>query len=344
MNAAADPLRPIWWDADGVGYIDQRALPDQLRVAHAADGAAVLDAIASSAVAGSRCVRMFCAFGAALSRMASPRHGDDTELLERLRAAAASSTMETNTVERILAAAPGDERTTALTIIAEARDVDRAIATHAASLLLPDRAILTLGSSGALSTGGQGTALGAMIAAHVGGQRVSVYICETRPRATGLRLAAFECAHAGVPHRVIPDGAAATLMKDASIAAIIVGASAMAANGDTVAEIGTYALAVAAAHHRIPFYVALPRADIDFACRRGDALPASVASRTDRGFDRRSVVATGSDRPVRPFAADLTPGHLITAVVTEYGIVKPPYVESLSALTTRPRFVLTQHA
>lgn len=180
--------------------------------------------------------------------------------------------------------------------------IDRAVAERAAAVL-PAR--------GAVLTCGDGTGVDALLAAHRAGKLLRVYVCETRPSLAG-RSATDRLSAAGISATPIVDGAAAATMRAQRIAAVIVGAERIAANGDTRAVLGTYALALAAAHHGVPLYVAAPRATIDEKLERDDEF----------GLD----------------GLDVTPGHLIAGIVTEYGPTRPPYHESIPDLATRPLF------
>jgi methylthioribose-1-phosphate isomerase len=331
MNGAATPLRALWFDGE-LRFADQRELPGRLRLGSAADAAGVICAIESGALGGARCLDTAGAFAAAFARRSGFDGGDLNAIIARLESAVgASDAVEhgpPNGISRARAASPGTEIAAAQAVLDACARVDRSIAHHVAALLPSAGTVLTHGSTGALSSGGgEGTALGGILAASRGGRRLDVLITESRPRAGGQRLAAFECAAAGVTHAVIPDSAAAALMRARPIDAVIVGADTMEPDGDAVAVVGTYALALAAAHHRIPFYVALPRSAV--AQRTTDGKPASVPRRAT------ALEAASPDD-------DETPGRLITAVITEFGITRPPYDVSLAALATRPNFLFTR--
>jgi methylthioribose-1-phosphate isomerase len=321
------PLLPIWWDDDGLGYIDARRLPGALVRARAADAHAVIEAIRSSAVTGSGSVDLFAGFGAALARQSGASERATAAVIEELRAAVRALSGSCSALDRVVEATPGTELAVARRLLDERRRIDRAIAGHAAALL-PDRsAVLTHGASGALTTGGEGTALGAIISACRAGKNLTVFITEAAPSQAGRRLAAAECAAADVPCTVVSDTMPAALMQTTPPACVLLGAEALAANGDVLAALGTYAIVLAAAHHRIPCYVALSRDAVDRASQRGD--------------DLRSAP---HDRRIEHEAFDVTPGRLITAVVTEYGIVRPPYEDALASLAARPTFALTKES
>ena len=268
--------------------------------------------------------------------------GDDAAFASaaaRIRAARPTAVNLAWAVDRVLGAAQSEHLSEARAIHAEQRAVDRAIAEFGAALLPNRCAVLTHCNTGPLATAGDGTALGVIIAAHRLGKNVHAYVDETRPLLQGARLTTFELAAAGVPATLIADAAAAATMREKKIAAIIVGADRIATNGDTANKIGTYQLAIAAAHHRIPFYVAAPRSTIDFALSSGDAIAIEQRDGEEvRAFGGQATAPRDVD--VYNPAFDVTPGHLITAIVTEYGVLRPPYQEAIPDLALRPRLLL----
>ena len=162
---------------------------------------------------------------------------------------------------------------------------------------------------------------------------------ETRPLLQGARLTTFELALAGVPATLIADGASAATMRAKGVAAVVVGADRIARNGDTANKIGTYAVAIAAAYHGIPFYVAAPRSTIDFALRDGTGIEIEERSAAELRVVAGAATAPADVAVYNP-AFDVTPGRLIAGIVTEYGVARPPYDESIPDLATRPAFGL----
>jgi len=336
-------VESVWWSpadaGSGVGYVDQRLLPHELRRERATTIDAAVETIATLAVRGAPAIGIFGAYGVALARELFP---DDDEryraAAERIRAARPTAVNLAWAVDRVLAshAAPLDE---ARAIHEEQRAVDRAIGEHGAALM-PDRgAVLTHCNTGPLATGGGGTALGVFFAAQAAGKKLHVYVDETRPLLQGARLTTYELAQGGVPATLIVDGAAAATMRLRDVAAVVVGADRIARNGDTANKIGTYAVAIAAAYHGIPFYVAAPRSTIDFELRGGAAIEIEERAAAEvRGFAGSS--AAPADVAVFNPAFDVTPGRLIAGIVTEYGVARPPYDESIPDLATRPAFGL----
>jgi len=325
-------IEAVWWDGDAVGYIDQRALPHALIRARAATVDDVVQAIVTLAVRGAPCIGVFGAYGVALSLVSGDAFAGAAA---RIRAARPTAVNLAWAVDRVLAAPADGYLEAARAIHAEQRAVDRAISEHGAPLMPTSGAVLTHCNTGGLATAGDGTALGVIIAAHRLGHRLHVYVDETRPLLQGARLTTYELAAAGVPATLIADGAAAATMREKKIAAVIVGADRIATNGDTANKIGTYQVAIAAAHHGIPFYVAAPRSTIDFKLASGDAI--EIEQR------HPDEVRTFGGTPTAPIdvavynpAFDVTPGHLIAGIVTEYGVVRPPYSESIPDLALRP--------
>ena len=184
--------------------------------------------------------------------------------------------------------------------------------------------MLTHCNAGGLATGGYGTALGVIYAAHEAGKRLHVYADETRPLLQGARLTAWELQNQGIPVTVLPDVAAATLLRQGRIDAVITGADRIAANGDTANKIGTYPVAVLARRHQVPFYVAAPTSTIDPDTACGDDIEIEQRHPDEvHGHGRERFTPDGVEA-FNP-AFDVTPADLISAIITEHGVVKPPY-------------------
>lgn len=220
---------------------------------------------------------------------------------------------------------------TAAAILEDDIAICRAIGKHGAAVVPKNAGILTHCNTGSLATAGYGTALGVVRAARDLGNAVHVYADETRPFLQGSRLTAWECVKEGIPATLICDGAAASIMKRGLIQFAVVGADRVAANGDTANKIGTYSVALAAKAHGIPFYIAAPLSTIDLKTPDGDAIP--IEQR-----DHREVTHLGGQHiapdgiTVENPSFDVTPAALITGIITERGIARPPYLESLRAL------------
>ena len=334
-------FEPVWWDdeAGTVGYVDQRALPHDLRCERARDVATVVDAIATLAVRGAPAIGVFGAYGVALARRIATSDVVFADAASRIREARPTAVNLAWAVDRMLASGATLEEARA--IHAEQRAVDEAIGRHGAALMPDEGAVLTHCNTGPLATGGLGTALGVIVAAHRAGKRLHVYVDETRPLLQGSRLTTYELERAGVPATLIVDGAAAATMALRDVRAVVVGADRIARNGDTANKIGTFGVALAAAYHRIPFYVAAPRSTIDFSLRDGSGIVIEERSASEvRSF---GGVAT-APHDVRAFnpAFDVTPGRLIAGIVTEYGVARPPFDDSIPDLATRPAFAMVR--
>ena len=199
---------------------------------------------------------------------------------------------------------------------------------YGAALVLPGSAVLTHCNTGALATSAYGTALGVLRVAWEQKRLRLVYATETRPVLQGARLTAWELAQEGIPGTLIVDSAAGTLMAQGRVACVMVGADRIAANGDVANKIGTYTLAVLAHEHGIPFYVAAPTSTVDLSLPSGDAIPIEErAAQEVTHLAGRALAPAGID--VYNPAFDVTPHRLVSAIITERGVVRPPYVEGL---------------
>ena len=319
----------VAWGGDAVRYLDQRALPFEVRVLSARTADDMVDAIATLAVRGAPCIGIFAAYSVALLRETTPDEAAFRAAVARVRAARPTAVNLAWAVDRVLKAE---------NMLAEAREiheeqerVDAAIASHGAALVPEAARIITHCHTGAIATGAGGTALGVILAAHRAGKRPVVYVDETRPLLQGSRLSELELRSAGVETIVQVDSAAATSMVRNAVDLVIVGADRIARNGDTANKIGTYALAVLAAHHGIPLYVAAPRSSFDPAIASGADI--AVEER-----DPREITTFGTARVARDEARafnpafDVTPHRLVTAFITEYGVLRPPYSESVGEI------------
>lgn len=213
--------------------------------------------------------------------------------------------------------------------------VNRRIGEHGAALFAPGSRVLTHCNTGALATAGYGTALGVIQSAWRGGSLGMVWVDETRPLLQGARLTAWELKRLGIPFRLVTDSSAGTLMAQGLVDRIVVGADRIAANGDTANKIGTYTVAVLAHRHGVPFYVAAPLSTIDRNTPNGAAIPIEErqALEVTEVFGRQ-VAPDGTS--AMNFAFDVTPAELITAIITEAGVLKPPYERSIAdAFETR---------
>jgi methylthioribose-1-phosphate isomerase len=335
------PVQAIAWSPTGaVRIVDQCALPETFATRDLESAEAVADAIRQLQVRGAPLIGIAAAMGlvAALrSDRAAPRADFLARLARHADLFAATRPTAVNlcwAIERMRRTAldtPGDGaalwerlRAEATAIWEEDRAMCRKIGEYGLALLPDGVKVLTHCNAGALATGGIGTALAPIYLAHEAGRRVQVYAGESRPVLQGARLTAWELTHAGIPCTVIADAAAGTLMRAAQVDLVLVGADRIARNGDFANKIGTYALAVLALHHAVPFYCCAPSSTIDADLSDGDAIPIE-----QRPADE---VKTLAGRPIAPAEAaalnpafDVTPARYVTGYVTDRGIVKPPF-------------------
>jgi methylthioribose-1-phosphate isomerase len=335
-------VEAVRWSAagDAVDIIDQRALPGRIERLELRTVEQVCDAIATLAVRGAPAIGCTGAMGLVVS-LAPLAHLDRTAFLaeaERLgtRIACVRPTAVNLSwaVRRLLdhaRATAGDARALhdalrdeATRVLEEDRAMCRRIGEHGLALLADGARVLTHCNAGALATAGIGTALAPVYVAAERGLAVSVFADETRPLLQGSRLTAWELSQAGIPVTVLADSMSASLIRAGRVDLVIVGADRIAANGDVANKIGTYPLALAARHHGVPFYVAAPWSTVDAATARGDDIV--IEHRADdelrRGF--HSPVAPAGVAAYNP-AFDVTPAELVTAFITDRGVIRPPF-------------------
>lgn len=340
----ADELSPIAWRDGALHLLDQTRLPAEelwLRCASVDD---VAEAIRRLAVRGAPAIGIAAAYGLVTALDAA--RGEDPGVVVERAAAKLGATRPT-AVNLRWALERGRERTAELVRTssrAELRDglLDWARALHAddvernrrmagfgAELFAPGSRILTHCNAGALATGGIGTALGVIAEAWRRGRVERVWVDETRPLLQGARLTAWELARLGVPHRLVTDSMVGALMSRGRVDGVVVGSDRIVANGDFANKIGTYTVAVLARRHGVPFYVAAPRSTIDPATAVGADIP--IEER-----DGREVTELAGARIAPPatvgfnLAFDVTPAELVTAIVTEVGVLEPPFGESIA--------------
>lgn len=315
------------WDQGVLRVLDQRALPGDVRYLRCADWTDVRAAILTLAVRGAPALRLAGAYGVALAAADLPVPSDGfSAAVEALAAARPTAVDLAHGVRRAAAAALGQADPAAAALACarrlHAEDAARCegIADLGAALPGLDGWVLTHCHTGALATGGVGTALGAIVEAHRRGRVAGVYACEARPLWQGARLTAWELGCLGIPCRLLVDGAAGSLLASGRVGAVLVGADRIAANGDVANKIGTYPLAVLARRHAVPFYVLAPASTIDAALDTGARIPVE-----ERPADEvRAPVAPAGVDAYNP-AFDVTPGDLVSALITESAVLRPPY-------------------
>ena len=334
-------ISPVRWAGDRLILLDQTVLPAEEVEREYRRWEDVADAIRTLVVRGAPAIGVTAAFGVALAARES-RAQDWNGLLADLETAikglAATRPTAVNLfwaldrMQRIALAGRGlPLEAVRARLLAEAHAIleedvaaNRAIGDHGAALVPSGARVLTHCNAGALATAGYGTALGVIRSAHAQGKLALVWVDETRPVMQGSRLTAWECVRDAIPHRLIADVAAASVMARGDVDLVVTGADRIAANGDTANKIGTYALAVIAQHHHVPFYVAAPFSTIDLALASGDRIPIEERDAAEvRGMAGR--VTAPADSPVFNPAFDVTPASLIAAIITERGVFRPPY-------------------
>jgi methylthioribose-1-phosphate isomerase len=341
------------WTPNGVRFLDQTKLPLEETYVLATSYQQVADVITTMVVRGAPAIGVSAAMGVALgvrqSKAATiPDLAKEFDIICNTLAATRPTAVNlfwaiARMRERFagLTAQHGvTPQTIADALVKEAQQMyDEDIAAcktmgaNGAELLPETGGVLTHCNAGALATCGYGTALGVIRAAVESGRAIHVYADETRPFLQGARLTAWELMHDGIPTTVLCDNMAASLMRQGKIRAVIVGADRIAANGDVANKIGTYSVAILAKEHGIPFYVAAPWSTIDLATTNGDGIPIEQRAAievTHHGGKQLTPHGVGIENP----AFDVTPAKYVTAIITERGVLRAPYTDSLAELET----------
>ncbi len=337
-----DPVSAIRWRDDRLELLDQRLLPAAEEWLAIESATAAAEAIRDMVVRGAPAIGVTAAYGVVLAvREALSSEAGDwrveleplLEILRRARPTAVNLAWSLDRMVARLAAADGNPLDAALdeahAIHAQDKERNRRIGLHGGLTITPGSTLITHCNTGSLATGGFGTAMAVVRAAWEAGRAEHVYVDETRPWLQGSRLTAWELAKCRVPARLIVDGAAATIMRQAGRGWAVVGADRIAANGDVANKIGTYALAVVAKHHGFGFMVAAPTSTIDLAAPDGDAIPIEERDGAEltAGLDWQLPAGIGTCNPV----FDITPADLIDCIVTENGVHRAPFRAALSA-------------
>lgn len=346
-------MRTVDWHDNGVRMIDQRLLPNRFETPVYHDYRAVAKAITDMVVRGAPAIGGAAAFGLALAAQQSPA-ADRLQLLRDLEEAAAFLRKARPTavnlswaLDRLMRVAvnvganhdsPATADAVREALLTEAQtladedvELNRRMGYHGAALVEDGDVILHHCNTGALAAVDWGTALGVVFAAHEQGKRVHVLVDETRPRLQGARLTAWELKEKGISYDIIADNAAGHFMRTGQVNLCLVGADRVAANGDVANKIGTYKLGVVAKENGIPFYSVVPTSTVDLALAHGDLIP---IEERDPGevlnlqFEGENVAPAGST--ARNPAFDVTPYRYLTAIITENGVVRPPYIKNLA--------------
>ena len=320
-------VEPIRWRGNALDLLDQRLLPRNEHWVACRDAHEVAVAIRDMIVRGAPAIGVSAAFGVALAA----QRGDDIDAAAaELRASRPTAVNLMWALDRMLAArdAGRDLTAEAESMFREDVEANKRIGRYGAELLGESVTILTHCNAGALATAGYGTALGVIRAAVEGGKRVAVFADETRPYLQGARLTAWELKQENIDVTLITDSMAGHFFQQGRFDAVIVGADRIAANGDTANKIGTYTVAVLANAHGVPFYVAAPLSTIDSNCPSGTAIPIEERSAAEvTSMNGVSIAPDGIN--VRHPAFDVTPARLISAIITDRGVLRAPYDESI---------------
>ncbi|MEM1180940.1 MAG: S-methyl-5-thioribose-1-phosphate isomerase [Acidobacteriota bacterium] len=348
-SLAFDDIAPIRWNDGVLELLDQTRLPAEEVWLSCREPQSVADAIYRLSVRGAPAIGVSAAYGLVLGIQGAR----DEELADRFEATAdlLGGTRPTAVnlrwaIERgreVFKANRGEgssatvEAMTAWAQEVQARDVDtnRQLGAHGVELFAASDRVLTHCNAGALATAGYGTAVGVIASAFRDGRVGQVWVDETRPLLQGARLTAWEMEKLGIPYRLVTDSSVGALMSRGLVDRVVVGADRIAANGDTANKIGTYTVAVLAARHGVPFYVAAPRSTIDPRTPSGSDIPIE-----ERASDEVTTLGGQSVAPVETqamnFAFDVTPHELIAGIITEVGVLAPPFTDSIADALASP--------
>ena len=341
-------FKAIEWASGKLRLLDQTRLPLEYEVLELDGYRDVAKAISEMRVRGAPAIGVAAAYAVAMAAESIAEH-DRERFLELLadagseiasaRPTAVNITWAVQRMQKVAEAEPEVSRIRG-TLLAEAQrmqeeddKINRRMGAHGQELLPDGGAVLTHCNTGALATAGYGTALGVIRAGWENGKRFQVFHTETRPFLQGARLTAWELVQLGIPSTLIVDSSAGLLMRRGEVSCVIVGADRIAANGDVANKIGTYPLSVVARENGIPFYVAAPTSTIDLAIPSGDHIPIEER-RPEEVTCFRGVQTAPDGIAVRNPAFDITPHKYVTAIVTETGIVREPYMENLVGAVT----------
>ena len=336
----------IRWVKDHITLIDQTLLPHKIVYIHCHDLKTLWGAIRRLSVRGAPALGVAAGFGVLLGIKDFKGTHKDTfvrrvqQICDYIGTSRPTAVNLFNVLDRmktVLALNPDASvaewkrllKKESFLVYEEDRQTCRSMGHRGAALIRDGQNVMTICNAGALATVDYGTALGVFYAAKEKGKKFAVYACETRPLLQGARLTAWELMKGKVDTTLICDGMAASVMRDKQIAAVFTGADRITANGDTANKIGTYSLAVLARHHKIPFYVVAPQSTFDLTLRSGRQIPIEERDASEvRGFNGQ-LTAPRSVKVFNP-AFDVTGHHLITAIITEHGMIRPPFTRNIS--------------
>jgi len=347
-----EEVKTLYWQNNRLFLLDQRLLPEEVKYRVCETCPEVVSAICEMSVRGAPAIGIAAAYGMAIAALEGEKKGLSGELLRSFLSDCSNSLFQSRptavnlswALERINqwleinSGASPEEISNGLKqeadkIFAEDLENNRLIGSYGSELISREASILTHCNAGALATGGYGTALGVIRAAFDQGKKLHVFVDETRPLLQGSRLTAFEMCQEKIPATLVTDNCAGYLMGEGKIDLVIVGADRIAGNGDAANKIGTYSLAVLASYHEIPFYIAAPLSTIDLSISSGKDIIIEERERVEVTQINNHIVAPEQINVFNP-AFDVTPAALITAIITEKGIVHQPNREKLKQLFT----------
>ncbi|HEX8616382.1 MAG TPA: S-methyl-5-thioribose-1-phosphate isomerase [Thermoanaerobaculia bacterium] len=317
-------VTPLRWDGKTLFLLDQRLLPREEVWVECRSASDVAVAIRTMVVRGAPAIGVSAAFGMAMAARAGANLQAAADELKQSRPTAVNLAWA---VDRMLAH-DGDPVSEAERVLEEDVAGNRAIGRYGAELLGASSTVLTHCNAGALATGGYGTALGVVRAAVESGRTIAVFADETRPYLQGARLTAWELHRDGIDVTLITDNMSGHFFQQGKFDAVIVGADRIAANGDTANKIGTYTVAVLAHAHGVPFYVAAPLSTIDPRCPTGAEIPIEERS-ANEVVEMNGTRVAPEGIQVRHPAFDVTPARLISAIITERGVLRAPFPEAI---------------
>ncbi len=337
-------VETIQWTDAGVVMIDQTKLPREEVYVTCRDYKQVAEAIRSMVIRGAPAIGVAAAMGVALGMQTATTDAEFETICVTLAATRPTAVNLFWAIERMkrlyaeMLGRPIDEirqrlEAEAQQIRLEDIAINEAIGRNGADLVPDEKTVLTHCNAGALATAGYGTALGVIRSAVAGGKRIDVFADETRPFLQGARLTVWELQHDGIPATLITDNMAGHFLHSGRIGCVIVGADRIAANGDVANKIGTYSVAVLAKENGVPFYVAAPISTLDLTLTSGDQIPIEQRAAAEVTHLQGVPVAPEGTRVENP-AFDVTPSRYVTAIITERGVARPPYAESLAKLVS----------
>lgn len=353
-KTAVRTVEPIRWTPEGIVMLDQRRLPAEVVYHTYTDYREVARAIKDMVIRGAPAIGIAAAMGVAVgierseAKTLAELRSEFATICDTLACTRPTAVDLFWAIERFkrcfakLSAVTKDDAVglkqirmalieEALKVHQERREADESIGRFGAEFMPKNGRVMTQCNAGALATGGIGTALGVIRMAIEGGSRLEVIVPETRPYLQGARLTAWELHEDGIPLTLITDNMVGHFLKTAGIGAVVVGADRIAANGDTANKIGTYGIAVLAREHKIPFYVAAPISTLDLSIASGDEIP--IEERSAEEVSHLAGKRISPDVPVAHPAFDVTPARFIEAIITERGVARAPFKESLGAFS-----------